>query len=114
MVSAPLAVDTFFVVGGLLVSYGYLRATNSGKKVNILVFYFHRYIRLTPPLLAVVLFVMFLVPFLTSGPDYPTYIASYTNFCLKNWWSTLLYVQNYVNPSSLVSIKNISFPIIKH
>ncbi len=42
----PIAVDTFFMMGGLLVSYTFMRDMNrNNENFNLLSFYFHRYIR---------------------------------------------------------------------
>lgn len=50
----------------------------------------------------VVLFHAFLFEHLGSGPVW-TNINNYLgDICRRNWWSTLLYVQNYVNPLEIV------------
>ncbi|XP_052806105.1 nose resistant to fluoxetine protein 6-like [Mya arenaria] len=59
-------------------------------------FYFHRFWRLTPPYMLVLMFGTVLSPYLISGPlripgDLPTMLE-----CRKNWWTNLLYVNNYV------------------
>lgn len=38
-----------------------------------------------------------------SGPLWFSYIAGSIN-CDKYWWTSLLYIQNYYNPDSIVSI----------
>ena len=42
---APFAVDTFFTLSGLLITYLFLKEMAEGKKFNIFTFYLHRYIR---------------------------------------------------------------------
>lgn len=71
-------------------------------RMNIPLLYLHRYLRLTPLLVVSVLFSMSLLRFLGSGPLYPTMLKAFFGQCEKYWWSTLLYVQNYVNPSEMV------------
>lgn len=39
---------------------------------------------------------------IANGPVWFTYIL-HGVFCDKYWWTTLLYVQNYVNPDTIVS-----------
>lgn len=72
-------------------------------RINIPLLYFHRYLRLTPLLVITMLFCMSLMKFLGNGPVWPQ-ITSELNFCDEYWWSTLLNVQNYVNPSKILSL----------
>lgn len=46
LISGGLSVDTFFVVGAALLVYGFFKTKNTKQNFNILLFYFHRYIRL--------------------------------------------------------------------
>lgn len=45
MLNAPVSVDTFFAVAGLLTVYTFLKATDKGVKFDIPMFYVHRYLR---------------------------------------------------------------------
>lgn len=63
--------------------------------------YVHRYLRLTPLLIAVVLFSITLLRFFGSGPLWPMLTNTISNQCEKYWWSTLLYIQNYENPTEI-------------
>lgn len=102
IMSAPIAVDTFFVLSGLLVSINMLKhLKKSGGKINIPLLYFHRYLRLTPLVFAAALVSMTLFRFLGDGPLWPMLTHSIKDQCEKYWWSLLLYVQNYVNPSEI-------------
>lgn len=77
---------------------------NSSKgKINIPLMYFHRYLRLTPLLGITVLLSMSLLRFLGNGPIWPILFESYGESCKRNWWTVLLYVQNYLNPTDIVS-----------
>lgn len=44
-----------------------------------------------------------LLPHLGSGPLWPTKIDREVERCVDNWWANLLYVNNYVNTSAMVS-----------
>ncbi|KAJ8969798.1 hypothetical protein NQ317_003303 [Molorchus minor] len=96
-VSGTLSVDTFLVVGGTLVVYVFMKATSNGKKFNIAQYYLHRYLRLTPPLAAAVLVSATLLEYLGSGPHWSYVKIGFQDNCVNYWWSTLLYIQNYVN-----------------
>ncbi len=116
-------VDTFFLMGGLLVTttllnslekyvvnrfslpksplYHYL-ITNEKfhrKNVNILRMYLHRYLRYTPSVALIILFYVSFTKFLGSGP----FFDPYTDNCKKYWWSALLHLTVYTNPLYPVS-----------
>ncbi|XP_046853576.1 nose resistant to fluoxetine protein 6-like isoform X2 [Xenia sp. Carnegie-2017] len=87
-------VDTFFVLSGLLAIYVNInkRIKNKGK-TNWFKFYFHRFWRLTPLYMFVILLVTKLKPFWGSGPLW--FLAADTSACSENWWKNLLYINNY-------------------
>ncbi|KAJ8956800.1 hypothetical protein NQ318_014214, partial [Aromia moschata] len=97
IVSGTLSVDTFFVVGGVLVAYTFMKSRLNGIKFNLFHFYLHRYLRLTPPLAATVLVSATLLEYMGSGPNWGDVKPGLQENCQTYWWSTLLYVQNYVN-----------------
>ncbi|KAJ6633818.1 Nose resistant to fluoxetine protein 6, partial [Pseudolycoriella hygida] len=86
-------VDSFFLIGGLLVTMSLLNSFEK-KNVNILRMYLHRYLRYTPTLALIILFYVCFTKFLGSGPFFYTY----TENCEKYWWSALLHLTVYTNP----------------
>lgn len=70
-------------------------------QMNVGLMYLHRYLRLTPMLCALAFLTMTLVRFMGSGPLWPFTIDHFTGSCNRYWWSALLHVQNYVNPSAM-------------
>lgn len=70
--------------------------------MNILLLYLHRYLRLTPLLAVLILFCMTLFPFIENGPMWPNTVEYFGGQCERTWLSTLLYIQNYVNPEDMV------------
>ncbi|XP_030034482.1 O-acyltransferase like protein isoform X2 [Manduca sexta] len=99
--SAPFTVDTFFMISGLLVVY-----TTAGKltRMNLLknlhFFYLNRLLRMFPVLAAFVLLQASILNWISDGPNWTT-VAQSTNSCRVFWWSTLLHIQNYVNPGHM-------------
>ncbi|KAF2896150.1 hypothetical protein ILUMI_10023 [Ignelater luminosus] len=91
-------VDSFLLMGGLVLSYSYMNSASKGRKFNILRHYVHRCVRLMPVLITVLLFYLTLMKHVRSGP-FPDENAS--QHCEKYWWSTLLFIQNYLNPTEL-------------
>ncbi|KAK0074268.1 hypothetical protein PV325_008582, partial [Microctonus aethiopoides] len=90
------AVDTFFALSGFLMSYIFLNQMSTNQKFNPLQYYFHRYIRLTPAVGAILLLTLFIFPRINLGPFWYNYVEDQKNHCSKIWWPMLLYVQNYV------------------
>uniref|UniRef100_T1J952 Nose resistant-to-fluoxetine protein N-terminal domain-containing protein n=1 Tax=Strigamia maritima TaxID=126957 RepID=T1J952_STRMM len=97
---AMFAVDTFFVLSGLLVTYLYLKEhEKKDGKISWLKFYFHRYWRLTP-VYAVVLFLFYniLSPYYIDSPFWSDQGLS-GDKCDKYWWVNLLYINNLLDLS---------------
>jgi len=67
----------------------------SNGRLNILMMYVHRYLRLTPALAAAVLFVVSFLKYLGGGPFWQQSVTPLVHSCEKTWWATLLYIQNY-------------------
>lgn len=121
--SAPIAVESFLFITGLLIANNMLKQLGKTYdlqkkrrfyshffyflyfrkgKLNVLRLYLHRFMRLTPLLGFTFLFKMSLLKFLGDGPIWP-YQMKRTLSCERYWWSTLLYIQNYTNPKQMVS-----------
>ncbi|GBM82866.1 Nose resistant to fluoxetine protein 6 [Araneus ventricosus] len=96
VVNASVAVDTFFFIGGLLVCYITVNVVRETKKpFNIPVYIIHRLFRLYPVYIMVIIFI-FLAPILGSGPVYHDMTDNFVNDCKNNWWTNLLFVNNFV------------------
>ncbi|KAG5670208.1 hypothetical protein PVAND_000486 [Polypedilum vanderplanki] len=87
------AVDTFLVIGGLLMTWSTLKHCEKNN-LNILRMIWKRYLRLTPVLAAIILFVISFEKFLITGPFDIDFLKEP---CLKNWWMALLHIQNYLD-----------------
>ncbi|EDW00549.1 nose resistant to fluoxetine protein 6 [Drosophila grimshawi] len=99
--NGSLCVDTFFFMSGLLMCWGAFREMDRTKgKLNIPMMYFHRYIRLTPVVAVVVLYIMSLYRYSGAGPMWFK-LGTQDKRCEDTWWATLLYVQNYAFPYSI-------------
>ncbi|XP_062571306.1 nose resistant to fluoxetine protein 6-like [Saccostrea cucullata] len=100
IINALVSVDSFFLLSGLLVSYLLLRELrrNEGKKINwvafIAKFYFHRYWRLTPPLMLLMFVYVPLFQYVSDGPFWPQNGVE-PGQCNKTWWHTMLYINNF-------------------
>uniref|UniRef100_A0A1A9UHY8 Nose resistant-to-fluoxetine protein N-terminal domain-containing protein n=1 Tax=Glossina austeni TaxID=7395 RepID=A0A1A9UHY8_GLOAU len=99
--NGTLCVDTFFFMSGLLMLWGAFREMEKTKgKLNIPLMYFHRYIRLTPVVAVVILYIMSLYKYSGAGPMWMK-LGTQDKRCEDTWWATLLYVQNYAFPNKI-------------
>jgi len=69
--NATFSVDSFFLLSGLLTSYLFMKEASKRNVLSIkflLKYYLHRYIRLTPPLMIMVMISLNLSKYFGSGP----------------------------------------------
>ncbi|CAH1248349.1 Hypp8112 [Branchiostoma lanceolatum] len=96
-----LPVDTFFFLSGLLMTYLLLKrleeALEEGQSVNFWMLYVHRYLRLTPALLFVIMMTTWVIPQLFMGPMWHSRMTSDLDACRANWWTNVLYINNIVH-----------------
>ncbi|XP_067662096.1 nose resistant to fluoxetine protein 6-like [Haliotis asinina] len=101
IVNATVSVDSFFTLSGLLVTFLVLKEMRrSGGRVNWFMFYFHRFWRLTPPYMLVMMVYVPLFPYISNGPLWPQQGIE-INQCRNSWWTNLLYVNNLVNTKEM-------------
>ncbi|KDR21234.1 Nose resistant to fluoxetine protein 6 [Zootermopsis nevadensis] len=87
--------DSFIFISGFLTSHSLLAELDSNKKINICRKYFSRYMRITPNLVAVILFCTHILNHLGSGPQWNLVVKRHSDFCQRNMWRNLLYIHNY-------------------
>ncbi|XP_068632537.1 O-acyltransferase like protein-like [Battus philenor] len=101
MIAAHLTVDTFFMLSGLLVVYTVAgKLTGEQLLRSLHIFYLNRLLRMFPILAAALLFEVSLFNHISDGPLWEG-AAGFTARCRKYWWSTLMHIQNFVNPGDL-------------
>lgn len=77
---------------------------SNGIKIDIILFYLHRHLRLLVPLALAISTYATVLKHLGSGPIYYDMNAFHGEACGYFWWSALLYIQPFVNPRMMVSI----------
>ncbi|XP_060063191.1 O-acyltransferase like protein-like [Ylistrum balloti] len=96
-----MSVDTFFTMSGLLVAYVVLKEMKKEKgRINWFMFYFHRFWRLTPAYMLILMIDATLSPYLGDGPQWINE-GFETKNCAESWWTNLLYVNNFVKTDKL-------------
>ncbi|KAK7866691.1 hypothetical protein R5R35_003232 [Gryllus longicercus] len=94
--NATVSVDTFFLVSGLLVGYLFFQKAPAKRRLNVPMYYLHRYLRLTPALAMMVLLSATVAFHVGWGPQWTTKMMTNREGCRENWWSVLLYIGNYI------------------
>ena len=100
---AVFAVDTFFFISGFLAVLVFLAAfkhVDTIRVQHILVYYLHRYCRLIPTLVFVLLVSLHLTPWMGDGPMFPCSTGFEVPACRQHWWTTLLFVNNLISPAT--------------
>ncbi|KAL4704132.1 hypothetical protein ACJJTC_003417, partial [Scirpophaga incertulas] len=81
--------DCFLLLSGTLMAHRADGDTSVPRRL------FSRYLRLTPALLAVVLFYAYVWDYTSEGPMWGTLVTKNAEVCQQGWWWNIFYVQNY-------------------
>ena len=91
--NAYFAVDGFFVMSGLLMSYLSIREMERRQgKFPFIFFYLHRFLRLSPAYYLLIFVYFKILPYIGSGP---LWFFTDIHYCEKYWWTNLLYINNF-------------------
>ncbi|XP_074037523.1 nose resistant to fluoxetine protein 6 isoform X2 [Leptinotarsa decemlineata] len=102
IISASYAVDTFLFLSGFLLSYGIFKnqeLLKKRKQFPVIPMYIYRFLRLSPALIATILFYVSVFKKMNDGPGWPLYSRKLAGSCALNWWATLLFISNYLDIS---------------
>ncbi|EDV25543.1 uncharacterized protein TRIADDRAFT_55740 [Trichoplax adhaerens] len=92
--NAFFCVDSFFFISGFLVSLLSLREMDKrGGKFPVITSYIHRFLRIVPTYMFVILIWTNVMPHLSSGPLW--YVNQQGNACTSYWWTNLLFINNF-------------------
>ncbi|XP_075234190.1 nose resistant to fluoxetine protein 6-like isoform X2 [Lycorma delicatula] len=102
VVNSVMVIDVFFIVGGLLISNSEIRNLKLGKKFDISAYYIRRFFRIFPTLvLQMLFFVTLYYRYYGNGPLWKHDIGPIRDNCIKNWWTNLLFINNYVRQEDI-------------
>ncbi|XP_046563521.1 nose resistant to fluoxetine protein 6-like [Haliotis rubra] len=99
VINGPLSVDTFFLLSGCLVCYLFLKESKksiTGRPTvkQMVLYYVHRYWRLTPVYMIFIMAYTGLLRHLVEGPLPTADKLKHSDYCRSNWWTNLLYINN--------------------
>ena len=104
IMNAYFSVDSFFFIGGFLVSYGILKKLEAMqiestkdffKRFPLMLAYLLRWARLTPLYAVMIGISATLPPYLGSGPFYQARLgpgSPIVSHCVDKWWTNMLYI----------------------
>ncbi|KAF5307205.1 hypothetical protein FQR65_LT00721 [Abscondita terminalis] len=98
VLNGTVVIQTYFLIAGWLLSYNFFVLIEKEKSVKIhyvILAFLNRYIRLTPCLALVIAFNTSWLYHLGSGPFWDKMAGDEYRNCRKNWWTNLLYINNY-------------------
>ncbi|XP_075155470.1 drop dead [Haematobia irritans] len=99
--AASLYTDPFLLFSGMLTAYSFFGRLNKGQSIKLKNEYISRFIRIVPPLAALILFCTFILPMMGSGPQWNLVVGHHADICKKHWWRNLLFIHNYFGFSNM-------------
>ncbi|CAI5442428.1 unnamed protein product [Caenorhabditis angaria] len=102
IVQAPLAVDSFFFLSGMLAAFFFFKKTMKADKppsmspmnpISWLLYYVKRYTRITPTYAVVMLFDVTLFTYVSNGPFWRPIEKQ---GCRHAWWTNFIYLNNFL------------------
>ncbi|XP_072152288.1 nose resistant to fluoxetine protein 6 isoform X2 [Bemisia tabaci] len=108
ILNATLAVDTFFVISGLLNAYVFLGFVNKRSSLTTIWFssLVKRYLRLTPAYAAMIAFTATIFYKMGDGPLWEQLAGQEKEACQEYWWTNLLYFNNYYHTEKLCMMQS--------
>lgn len=93
--AASLFTDPFIMFSGFLTTYSLIGRLMRGQRVKLYQDYIGRILRIAPPLAALILFCTFVLPYISSGPQWNLVVSNHGELCKKYWWRNLMFIHNY-------------------
>ncbi|XP_012279601.1 uncharacterized protein LOC105699306 [Orussus abietinus] len=87
--------DCFLLLSGVLSAYNMAKDLKNRGEIRWFCRFVARYIRLTPALVVVVFWYGYVMEHIGNGPQWHSVITTNADLCKKNFWTNLLYIQNF-------------------
>ncbi|XP_050436822.1 nose resistant to fluoxetine protein 6-like isoform X2 [Adelges cooleyi] len=95
--NGALIVDMFFVISGFLTFHFLYEELTKTKKFNLTMLLIWRWLRVMPLYGLLIAFHTFVLAHLTNGPLWKKLAVRESEYCQQNWWTNVLFLNNYVN-----------------
>ncbi|XP_044756157.1 nose resistant to fluoxetine protein 6-like [Coccinella septempunctata] len=93
--TAILYTDGFMLMSGFLTARTLFKDLDRKKTFNIGDKIISRIFRISPNIIAVILFCTYILPHLGAGPLWPLVVDHHSHLCKKYMWRNMLYIHNY-------------------
>lgn len=87
--------DSFLMLSGILIAYNLSREIQRKGSITWCMRYVARYVRLTPALVALVVFYAYVLEHTGEGPQWGRVVQQNADICKRNMWRNILYLQNF-------------------
>lgn len=102
--AASLYTDPFIMMSGLLTTYSLIGRLQKGQSIKVMQEYVGRFLRIAPPLGALILFCTYVLPLMGSGPQWNLVITHHSGICKMYWWRNLMFIHNYFGFENMVRL----------
>uniref|UniRef100_A0A2S2R6Q5 Nose resistant to fluoxetine protein 6 n=1 Tax=Sipha flava TaxID=143950 RepID=A0A2S2R6Q5_9HEMI len=96
--------ETFFVISGFLTFYIITKQLIERKTLNFMPIMIYRWLRIFPVYGTLIVTYIFILPYINDGPYWRKLIYRESERCQTNWWTNVLYINNYVHTDELCVI----------
>ncbi|XP_039294566.1 O-acyltransferase like protein isoform X1 [Nilaparvata lugens] len=93
--TAIIHTDAFIFMSGLLTARSFLNELSRKGKLDVKSRLISRIFRLSPNLMAVILFATWIFPNINWGPLWPQVVTTHSQLCRKYFWRNMLYIHNF-------------------
>ncbi|XP_068201380.1 nose resistant to fluoxetine protein 6-like isoform X2 [Palaemon carinicauda] len=100
ILNGSFSVDTFFFMSGLLAAYSVFREKTETGRVNWLMYYVHRILRLVPTIALTCFFMATVAKYTLAGPYGPYVESENLQPCREHWYMDVLLVSNFADDTS--------------
>lgn len=101
--AASIYTDVFLMFSGLLTAYSIVGKLQRQQPTRLLHEYAARLFRIVPTLGALILFCTYVLPNLSSGPQWNLVVGENAELCKQHWWRNMLFIHNYFGFQNMVS-----------
>ncbi|XP_026804539.1 nose resistant to fluoxetine protein 6-like [Rhopalosiphum maidis] len=101
---SPVAVEIFFVISGFFTYVVIEERLRNRKPLKFIFLMIYRIIRIFPMYITVIAIFAFILPYMGDGPLWKLIVYPEAEFCRKNWWTNLLFINNYVHSNEMCMV----------